>query len=462
MWRKLSLVCVGMITVFVIIIATSVVHAQSPVTPNLDAYCKSLGYVGFKQDPTQPNNPYGGGCLRADGTMVGIDMQAACRWQFGDVYPIAQYPDPMQPGWLCYPNNNTAPKPPPPMTPMSPTVVPQQQSGGNSGGNQNPPPNTGPLHPDMQEPGGPGVKVPYGCGYDGHGWGTNQNQANAYDWRCPDGYLLGATDFQRFCQYAWGSLYPYVTLADWRNKYGWQCSAQPGYIDPYGGNNGGDNSGQQTSGNTSCSSAQSRLSSGDIAWVSDADPYPLLVFDQPGRGTNQLFTVPIRQSVSIISGPVCKDNATWVQIRYNGNVGWAAEANHYGNYNLIPGTWGGGSSGGSGNAPYSGTLTASAAWYKSWMAHEHIACAVFAVPNDVYHSNPSYSAWFKASDGTRITAGYYAAGSGLENQFHISTPSNTMLYGVCISGRYFLANPWAGPWYGSEFADPNHWYLAIN
>jgi len=108
MWRRISLFVAGVI---IMITVTSVVPvlAQNPVSPNLDAYCQSLGYVGVKQDPTQPNNPYGKGCVDSNGIMHGMDMQAACRWQFGDVFPIAQYPDPMKPDWLCYPNNNTAP-----------------------------------------------------------------------------------------------------------------------------------------------------------------------------------------------------------------------------------------------------------------------------------------------------------------------------------------------------------------
>ncbi len=335
MWRRISLFVAGVI---IMITVTSVVPvlAQNPVSPNLDAYCQSLGYVGVKQDPTQPNNPYGKGCVDSNGIMHGMDMQAACRWQFGDVFPIAQYPDPMKPDWLCYPNNNTAPKPPPPMTPMSSTAVPQQ-----SGGNSNPQPqnSSDAIHPDAQERPNGGVRVPIICQHWGHGWSSSE-PGNAYGWTCDDGFRFGPSEFTQACQDAWGSQLPYATLANWQDKYGWRCSSQPGYVDPLpqGGNQG-------ASSNTSCASVPSRLSVGQSAWVSDADPYDLKVFTEPSMNAPRLPGIPIRETVTIISGPECHDGRVWVLISHQGQTGWAIEVNRNNTYNLIPGTYGGGSGG---------------------------------------------------------------------------------------------------------------------
>jgi dipeptidyl aminopeptidase/acylaminoacyl peptidase len=85
-----------------------------------------------------------------------------------------------------------------------------------------------------------------------------------------------------------------------------------------------------------CSPVPNRLKPGDIAIVSDFDPYPLKILSQPSKAATQIGSVPIRQAVSIVSGPVCADNATWVEVSYNGKSGWVEEATSFGTYNLIP------------------------------------------------------------------------------------------------------------------------------
>lgn len=130
-----------------------------------------------------------------------------------------------------------------------------------------------------------------------------------------------------------------------------------------------------------------------------------------------------------------------------------------------------GSSGSSGSTTtnYSEPLTAIGAWYKWFFAREHIACAVFAVPNNVYNSNPRYTAWFEASDGTQINAGLFelgpentAEGRATEAHFNVSTPQGNSLYAVCISSQYFASHPWTGMHYLFQLGDPRRWHLTIN
>ena len=108
----------------------------------------------------------------------------------------------------------------------------------------------------------------------------------------------------------------------------------PGYVDPY--------QGQGSSGNTDCPSVPSRLSSGQSAWVSDYDPYPLKVFAGQSFTAQRLPGVPIRQTVTIMGGPECHGGRVWVFISYQGRTGWTIEVNRNNTYNLIPGTYGGG------------------------------------------------------------------------------------------------------------------------
>ncbi len=90
------------------------------------------------------------------------------------------------------------------------------------------------------------------------------------------------------------------------------------------------------SGNGSCGPQPSRLSAGQIAIVSDFDPNPINVYSNPSKTSGETFQVAIRQQVSIVQGATCADGMTWVQIGYNGQVGWVVEVPPSGLYNLVP------------------------------------------------------------------------------------------------------------------------------
>lgn len=95
----------------------------------------------------------------------------------------------------------------------------------------------------------------------------------------------------------------------------------------------GDNT---SSSNSNCPSAGARLAIGDIAVVSDSDPYPIRARSQPGLSSSILFQVPVYGQVSIVSGPVCADGHRWWEVGYQGKGGWSSEVGPSGDYNLVP------------------------------------------------------------------------------------------------------------------------------
>ena len=92
----------------------------------------------------------------------------------------------------------------------------------------------------------------------------------------------------------------------------------------------------QTNTGSDCPSAVARLSPGNIARVSDYDPYSLRVRSQPGLGNTILFQIPIYEMFTIISGPRCVDGYRWYEVGYNGRSGWSAEVGPDGLYNMVP------------------------------------------------------------------------------------------------------------------------------
>jgi hypothetical protein len=68
---------------------------------DLDSYCQSIGYVGASLDGY---TAYDWHCDGADGSLNGIDMKAACQWQYSWASPVtAQMGDVNDPSsWKCF------------------------------------------------------------------------------------------------------------------------------------------------------------------------------------------------------------------------------------------------------------------------------------------------------------------------------------------------------------------------
>ncbi len=162
--------------------------------------------------------------------------------------------------------------------------------------------------------------------------GDPVNVDNTADgWRCKRGEILSTLNWDQICHKVYGEDWHYVKLNDAIDGY--RCekgnsppvifvTQTPGQSNPNPANN-------------SCG-AVSRLHPGDIAIVSDFNPEPLHIYNTADKSSGEIFTVAIRQQVSVISGPKCADGYTWVEIGIQGRNGWAIEAYSNGSYNLIP------------------------------------------------------------------------------------------------------------------------------
>src|SRR5260221_2075722 len=219
------------------------------------------------------------------------------------------------------------------------STVPQPQNQGPTNQTANNPANV------QAQPGAPtlaqaaqqdtpgGVHVVNYCAAKGWGGPSNapDNSPNAaYSWKCGD-QSLG--DFNQVCKDVFGNDYHSVNVMGPNRLGGWRCVT--------GGQSNGD--GQQNTGNSNpvphndnCSPVGGRLHAGDIAVVSNFDPNPLHVYNTASKSSGEIFTVPIYEKVSIISGPKCGDSSTWVEVGYQGHDGWAIEVTYKGFYNLIP------------------------------------------------------------------------------------------------------------------------------
>jgi len=207
----------------------------------------------------------------------------------------------------------------------------------------------------------------------------------------------------------WGNGY-YEVCGEGRTRSSWNNSSRRCF-DTYVGPAWRVNEYQPTprpSSNTNTGGQQcnslSNLFIGAIAIVSDADTAPLNVRHQPSASSGVKFTVPIRELVSIISGPVCEGNLVWWEIGRNGNSGWSAEINGYNNRNLLlngeslPGG-GNSGSGNTGNTPISTTqpqATAIPQPQATGTAGQTSAMAVV----DYYHPGWNYSYQFSVNIGS--------------------------------------------------------------
>lgn len=68
-----------------------------------------------------------------------------------------------------------------------------------------------------------------------------------------------------------------------------------------------------------------RLILQERARVLPDDPRPINLRAEPGTTSRVLEQIPIRIVMLVIAGPVCEDEFTWYQVRYNGQQGWIAE-----------------------------------------------------------------------------------------------------------------------------------------
>ncbi len=173
----------------------------------------------------------------------------------------------------------------------------------------------------------------------------------------------------------------------------------------------------------------------------------------PGINYSRITTISADQTYRMTGK---NGNSLWLQIDYNGRPGWVCRQYTTADgaeVSVLPMT-----DGSTFDCAGRARLTAIGAWFR--FRTEHIACAVFSIPEKVFSQNPRYTAWFEASDGIRIGAGLYAEGTGLETQFNVSTPPGDHLYGVCISGAYFFTNP-GDVRYASQMAQPGNWHMFV-
>lgn len=205
----------------------------------------------------------------------------------------------------------------------------RQQPGNPQSSNPQPQPG-GPNISQAQQPGGQGgfdlITVAYAWGYGGV-----HNEGGRWDGWIMDGNgkpprRLTMNDFELICQQVYGS-----------NFHAFRQGEKEGDIKCRQGGSGGQ--GNNTVPNppnpSGCGSSPSRLKPGDIAVVSNFDPYPLKVYHERDIRQGVKFTVPVGEKVSIIQGPSCAHGVTWVEVGYQGNSGWAIEVSAKGYYNLI-------------------------------------------------------------------------------------------------------------------------------
>ncbi len=202
---------------------------------------------------------------------------------------------------------NPAPSNPQPQS-GSGASIPQARQAGNSGGF------------DL-------ITVAYAWGY-----GNVHNDNGRWDGWIMDGggkpaKRLTMGDFSVICQQVYGNGYSATRIGNGAGDI--KCVQ------------GGSNPPQQNPvvqpNTNACPSTPTRLRAGDIAVVSDLDSYPLKVWDQPGNpDAPTIFTVPIREQLTIVENPFCRVGRVWVKIGYQGKLGFAVEVTIKNMYNLIP------------------------------------------------------------------------------------------------------------------------------
>ncbi len=281
---------------------------------------------GIQLDSSQ-QNVYGWGCLDYNNNLHGISISDMCRFYYGDYFADAEYLDYNNPdSWYC---NHTGAPAPQPQQPQQPSDQPGggQESGGSG---QQPQPQSQPSgntssdarYPDVQDPSGPGVLVPIWC-LDVYGVPSTIVPVNAWGWYCNNGVQV---DFQEACRDAWGSAYPYATLADWQDIYGWRCSSQPGYVDPM------PSGGQQPTEAEGCDLApSSQLSVGMSVRVSTDE---LNLRSSPELGPNIIEKYYTGATFQVVGGPECGDGYRWWQVKQF-VTGWMADGES-GEYYLEP------------------------------------------------------------------------------------------------------------------------------
>lgn len=310
MWRRMFLVLVGVILVITIMFGVRInVVAQGDYKSisrvQEDQWCTNRGYVGVTAKDESPQTvnsfPY---CKGNDGNLYKVDMVQLCRDLYGNAYANPQYWDYTNyDSWYCNHINNANPPP---------ANNPPQNNGGNSGSSSDA------KYPDAQEPSGPGIRVPIICQH-WYGLGSSGAVNNAWQWHCDNGV---AVDFQQACRDAWGSALPYATLTDWKDKYGWRCSSQPGYVDPYPGQGSSENSGQQTQ-NSGCSLAPaSYLSVGNMIQVTTDEVNLRSTASLSGTILAKMYT---GAQATVTGNPSCADGYRWWQMSYQGTSGWAVD-----------------------------------------------------------------------------------------------------------------------------------------
>jgi hypothetical protein len=94
--------------------------------------------------------------------------------------------------------------------------------------------------------------------------------------------------------------------------------------------------GSNNQSDSNCPPFASTVGPGSTAWISDWNPQPLTLYVSASYGASRIKDMPIRESVAILSDPLCVQGDTWIRIQYGDNIGWAVAVNRDGSYNLIP------------------------------------------------------------------------------------------------------------------------------
>jgi hypothetical protein len=97
---RLKVAAVGAATIAVTALGLGNASASSTGGLDLNSYCQAEGFYGVTLTSTSPP-VYGWRCVGSYG-LYGIDMQAACRWQYPQYQLRAVYSDPNDPySWYC-------------------------------------------------------------------------------------------------------------------------------------------------------------------------------------------------------------------------------------------------------------------------------------------------------------------------------------------------------------------------
>lgn len=172
------------------------------------------------------------------------------------------------------------------------------------------------------------------------------NRSDAHSFTCAGDNGSVGIDMYDLCAWEFGEALPYPGLQDPNDAWTWSCNSAPvnvpnqtttggGTTVTHSNNSSNGNSASSNSEDTRCPAAVTRLSVGDIALVSDYDPYPLNVRATGNISASVMFQIPIREQFTVISGPVCHDGYRWYEIGYSGRSGWAAEVGRNGIYNMV-------------------------------------------------------------------------------------------------------------------------------